>query len=178
MSKQNEHNKQIDVEQKVMEKILSNKIKMKPKWYFVLGSLLSVAGLSGLFVVATFSINILLFLAHKRGLGIRRLEYMLESFPMWLPILAVFAIAGGIYMLKKFEFSYKANFKLVSLGFVLSIFTAALLIHLSGLNEVWSKRGPMKNFYERKIYKDKKWHQNTYPPRGPKFMYNKLNAPK
>lgn len=162
MSEQNENTKQINIEKEVMEKILSNKVRMKPKWYFVGGSVLSILGLSGFFITSAFLTNILIFLAHKRGPGVHRLEYMIENFPVWLPFAAILAALGGIFMLKKFEFSYKANFKIVVLGFLLSVLLGALIINLSGLNDIWSKRGPIKNFYEKRFPNNKRPNKNPH----------------
>ncbi len=148
MSKKDELTKQVNIEQIVMDEIISGKIKMKPKWYFVAGSALSVAGLAGLVVTATFCVNLLLFLLRKRGPGFNRLDFMLDSFPAWLPILALISVTGGIVMLKKFDFSYKNNFKLIVLGLVLSVVAGAFVIDATGLNDVWSKKGPFKNIYE------------------------------
>jgi len=150
MSKQDELTKQVNIEQTVMDKVLSGKIKMKPKWYFVAGSALSVAGLAGLVVTATFCVNLLLFLLRKQGPGIYRLELMLDSFSVWLPILALVSIIGGIVMLKKFDFSYKKNFKVIILGLILSIVAGAFLIDATGLSDLWSKKGPFKGMYQTK----------------------------
>jgi hypothetical protein len=45
-----EHN----IESLVMQKIKTGKVKMKPKWYFIAGSLLSFIGLTGLSMGAIF----------------------------------------------------------------------------------------------------------------------------
>ncbi len=144
MSKKDEATKHINIEQTVMSEILSGRVRMKPKWYFVAGSILSVLGLAGLVVTAVFCLNLLLFLIRKRGPGFHRLELMLDSFPLWVPLLAIASIGGGIIMLKRFDFSYKKSYKTVVLGFILSVLFAAYAIDVSGLSELWFKRGPAK----------------------------------
>ena len=55
-----------DFGEKVMAKIRSGQVKMKPKWLFIAGSLLGLVGLIGLSVSAVFLINIIFFLLRKR----------------------------------------------------------------------------------------------------------------
>ncbi|HBY09703.1 TPA: hypothetical protein DEG20_00370 [candidate division WWE3 bacterium] len=72
---------------------------------------------------------------------------MLESFPLWVPLLAVAFVILGILVLKRYDFSYKKNFPLVAGTLVAAIILSALIINLSGLNDIWSKRGPMRRLY-------------------------------
>ena len=43
-----------NIENKIMDKVLSGEVKMKPKWYFVLGSITSFVGLVGMIIGAIF----------------------------------------------------------------------------------------------------------------------------
>ncbi len=142
--------KTINLEKNIMAKVKSGKITMKPRWYFILGSLLMIAGLSGLSIGAIFLTNLSFFLLRQHGpRGDYRLQLMLESFPWWIPFLAIIGIVGGVWILKKYDFSYKKNFSLIVIGFVLSILAAAFIIDYSGLNDFWSHQGPMRGFYQR-----------------------------
>ena len=138
---------EINIENKIMEQGLSGKVKMKPRWYFILGSVLSFAGLTGMIVGAVFLTNLTLFLIRKQGPGTGRINMMLESFPLWVPLLAVAFVILGILVLKRYDFSYKKNFPLVAGTLVAAIILSALIINLSGLNDIWSKRGPMRRLY-------------------------------
>ncbi|MBW6441390.1 hypothetical protein K0B04_00575 [Patescibacteria group bacterium] len=133
-----------------MDKILSGEVKMKPKWYFVLGSILSYIGLTGSIIGAIFFTNLTLFLIRKRGPGTGRIYMMLQSFPIWIPIVALGLFLVGIWLLKKYDFSYKKNFILIIITLLTAIFLSAQIINVLGLNEIWSRRGPMKNFYNEK----------------------------
>lgn len=141
--------KKVNIEKRVLSKITTGQIKMKPRWYFIVGSILTVAGLSGLIIGAIFLTNLFLFLLRKQGPGIMRLERMTESFPWWILIFAVVGIFAGIKFLKKYDFSYKKNFSLIILAFISSIIISAWLIDFLGLNEIWSRRGPMRKFYQQ-----------------------------
>lgn len=156
MSNKNKTN----IENKIMEKVLSGKVKMKPRWYFILGSVLSFAGLVGLMIGSVFLTNLTLFLIRKQGPGTGRINIMLESFPLWVPLLAVTFITLGIWMLKRYEFSYKRNFFVIVIALVFAIMLSAQIINLLELNEIWSKRGPMRRFYTvDRTYKVKSQHR-------------------
>ena len=144
-----EHRK-VDLEKEVMSKVTSGQIAMKPKWYFILGSVFSIFGIAALSVVSVFLINIMMFLLRRHGpMGQWRIETMLESFPLWIPALAILGVVIGIWFLKKYDFSYKKNFVVIIVGFILSMIVAAILIDRLGLNDIWARRGMMRKFYQR-----------------------------
>ena len=78
-----------------------------------------------------------------------RLQSLIENFPWWAPILAILGIILGIVFLKKYDFSYKKNFKLIVISFILSVLLAGFLVDKIGLNDRWAKREPMMRFYQR-----------------------------
>lgn len=138
-----------NMEKTIMQKIDTQDIKMKPKWVFVAASIFSFTGLIGLSVLAIFLINLILFLVNKNGPGYGKLDMMFDSFPLWIPVLAAVLIGIGIWMLHKYDFSYKNNFVLIVIGFILSIVIAAIFIDNLGLNTIWSQKGVMKKFYQQ-----------------------------
>jgi len=73
---------------------------------------------------------------------------MFESFPFWIPILAILGIGVGILLLRKYDFSYKKNFFLMIIGFIATVVIAGFVIDGLGLNNVWSRSGLMKGFYQ------------------------------
>jgi len=141
---------QLKLKEKIMSQVKTGKIVMKPKWYFVAGSLLLFGGLVSLTVGAIFLINLTIFILRKRGpMSSWRLQMMVEIFPWWAPALAIIGIILGIWLLKKYDFSYKKNFKLIIISFVLAILLGGFLIDRLGLNDYWARRRPMKGFYQR-----------------------------
>lgn len=138
----------LNLEKIIMEKVSSNEIKMKPEWYFVLGSTLMVIGLISFAIVAIFALSLLLFLIKEHGpMGEWRLQIILDSFPLWIPLLASAGIGLGVYLLKQYDFSYKKNFVIITLVFVASIILAAIVLHYTELSTVWFRQGPMRRFY-------------------------------
>jgi hypothetical protein len=153
--------KPAEIEKTVMAMVKANEIAMKPKWYFMLGSLLSMVGLVGLSIGAIFLINLTLFLVQRHGpMGQWRLQQILNSFPWWVPILAIIGLGLGIWLLKKYDLAYKKNFWLIVAGFIISVFLAAFILDYSGLNSIWSHQGPMRRFYQQLE------NQGTSLPRG------------
>lgn len=133
-----------------MQKVKLNEIVMKPRWYFILGSLLSVIGLISFSIAAIFLVDLTLFLIKQHGpMGEWRLQLMLQSFPLWIPFLAFISLIPGVWILKQFDFSYKKNFFLIICGFIISIVLAAIVLDYSGLDTLWYKQGPMRRFYQQ-----------------------------
>jgi hypothetical protein len=158
----------VDLEKTIMAKVKSNEISMKPRWYFVVGSLLAVVGLVGFSIGAVFLTNLTLFLLRRHGpMGQWRLQQLLTSFPLWIPILAIVGIVLGIWMLQKYDFSYKKNFLLVIIGFIISVVLAALVIDQLGLNDTWSHQGPMRRFYQQVEGQNSTLQQGSGQGRGP-----------
>ncbi len=131
-----------------MSRVTSGEIAMKPKWYFVAGSVFMLFGTIAAAVAAVFLINLTIFLLRKQGPGYGKLAMMYGTFPFWIPILAILGIGVGILLLRKYDFSYRKNFFAIALGFIASIIIAGFVINQLGLNDLWSRRGMMRKFYQ------------------------------
>jgi len=148
-TKKKTEQKSIDLSQEIMTKVKAGEINMKPRWYFVLGSSLLFLALVTLIVLAVFLFNVSLFVLRRQGpMRLWRLEMLLSNLPLWIPILAILTLWGGIKLLKKYDFSYKKSFLLIIITFVIAIIAAAWAIDSLGLNEFWSRKEPMRRFYQ------------------------------
>lgn len=128
-----------------MDKIHGDKIKMKPKVYFVVGSILTFVGLVSSIVVSIFLMGLIRFSLRSHGpMGSYRLEQILSNFPWWAPILAVVGLIVGIWLLRKYDFSFKVNFKLIIVGFILAVIVGGWIVDSVGLNDALIRRGPMQ----------------------------------
>lgn len=142
---------QINIEEKIMSAIKEEQVKMKPRWYFVLGSVLMTGGLTGLAILSTFLVSVISFSVRTHG-GVGRVmhyERFFVTFPFGAVILAIVGIGVGVWLLKKYDFSYKRNFLLLITSAISAIFFAGLLINYTGIDRMWMKRGPMRNFYQQ-----------------------------
>ncbi len=140
-----------------MEKIEKNEFKMKPKWHFIVGSILLFLGFLSATIFSVLSVNLIFFLMRKHygAMYQYRLNYILSSFPWWLIIPSILGIFFGIKFLKEYRFSYKNNFLLIVVGYVLVIFLSAFLIDFFNLNSFFN-HPRWKKLYPKKYYQEKK----------------------
>lgn len=147
-----------NITENVMAKIHEGKIKMKPKYYFVLGSVFSFLGLVFSIITSVFLVALIRFSLRSGGrMADYKLDYLIDIFPLWAPILAIVSIFIGIKLIRRYEFSYKNNFIGIVLLFILAIFVAGIVFDMTGLNELWLQKGPirgiMKNYFTESIYR-------------------------
>ena len=75
--------------------------------------LLIFLGISASIIVSVFLVSLTRFALRTHGpMGQIRLEQILSSFPWWAPVIALIGLFSGIYLLKKYDFSYRKNFGL------------------------------------------------------------------
>ena len=125
---------------------------MKPKSYFILGSLFTFVGLIASVIFSVFLISIISFLLKTHGpMGDYRLSLMINSFPWWVPVLAIVGLIFGIWTLLKYDFSYKTNIWIIIIGFMAAIIIAGWLIDRVGLDNIWLNQGPMRGVMRQYI---------------------------
>lgn len=129
----------------IMDQIHKDKIKIRPKIYFIVGSILTFVGLVSSVVVSVFLVGLIRFSLRSHGrMAGYRLDQILSSFPWWTPILAIVGLIVGIWLLRKYDFSFKVNFKVVIIGFILAIVAGGWIIDSIGLNDLLIRSGPMQ----------------------------------
>jgi hypothetical protein len=139
----------INITDSVMTRIKTGKVRMKPKMYFILGTLGLITGVVGLAIVSVFLISLVSFSLRTHGpMGDIRYQQMLASFPWWAPMIALVGIIGGVFLLNKFDFSYKKNFPVIIIIFIASIIIAGWAIDYLGVDSLWAKRGMMQRLYQ------------------------------
>lgn len=144
MSKKNK----LNIEKEIVSQIKTGEIIMKPRWHFIAGSVMLISGLAGLSMGIIFLVNLSVFLIRRTGpLATWRLQSVISTFPWWIPIFALAGVILATRLLKKYDFSYKKDFPLLILAFVVSILFAGFLLDKLGLNEHLS-RGRMRKFYQ------------------------------
>src|SRR3989344_4005823 len=144
--------KQINIKNNVMAQIKGGKITMHSKAYFVIGSIFLFVGLIALFILSVFLINIMFFILKAHGpMGQYRLELLISNFPWWAPLFSILGIILGIWILRKYDFSYKKNFLLLVILFIGAIVFTGWLMDATGIDNIWFKRGPMQGIMKRYI---------------------------
>lgn len=134
-----------DITKQVMGRIHTEHIKMRPRWYFVLGSLATFVGLVMSILASVFLLSFIkLSLRGSGKMAEYKMDELLSHFSWWGPIIALASLLLGIWLLRQYEFSYKKNFGLITTGFVLAIAVASFILDMSGLNEVMLQHGPFR----------------------------------
>lgn len=129
---------------------------------------LNIAFLGTVFstVSTIFIFNFILFLL-RRYYGPMyqyRLNLILTNFPWWMILFGILGVISGIKLLKEYEFSYKKNFFLIVIGYLLVIFVSAYLIDYFNLNKFW------EGGYMRRFYKDGFYKNNQFYKKGPWWL--------
>ena len=132
-----------------MEQIHLGKAKMKPKMYFIIGSILTFIGLISSVIVSTFLVGLTRFSLRAHGpMGQYRFDQIISNFPWWTLVFAVFGLVIGIWLIRQYDFSYKKEPWIIILGFILIILIAGWTIDVMGLNDNLLQRGPMKRIMQ------------------------------
>ncbi|MFA6269945.1 MAG: hypothetical protein WC657_01930 [Candidatus Paceibacterota bacterium] len=133
------------ITENIMDQIHDKKIKMRPKIYFIAGSVLTFVGLVSSIIISVFLIGLIRFSLRTHGpIADYRLDQILSSFPWWAPVFALIGLTVGIWLLRKYDFSFKINFKIIIIGFILTVFASGWIIDSIGLNDLLIRRGPMQ----------------------------------
>jgi hypothetical protein len=135
-----------NINKDIMSQIASKQIKMKPRFYFIIGSVLTFTGSISTIIFSIFLVSLIRF-SLRTNYGWRgqyKLDQMLSNFPWWLIIFAIISLFIGFWLIHKYDFSYKIKPSFLIIGFILSIILAGLIIDMTGLNETLSNKGPMK----------------------------------
>lgn len=156
------------IEKNIMNKIQKGNVKMRPKIYFILGTILSLIGIITSFIVTTFIFGIIRFyLRSSNGkMAEYKLNLLLENFPWWMIFIAIASLTLGIYLFKKYKYLYKIKTIYLILGFILTTILAGILIDISGFNDVLYKRGYIRQFIQQNQTQD-------FSPNWRKIFYNK-----
>ncbi|MHB8870883.1 MAG: hypothetical protein ACYC5G_00260 [Candidatus Doudnabacteria bacterium] len=139
-----------NISKNVMNKINHGELKMRPRFYFVAGSILSFVGLVSCIVSSIFLFSLIRFSLRTHGpMGEYRLEQILGSFPWVILIIGVLGLVVGVWLLTKYDFAYKVNIKLLIIGFVAAVVVAGYLVDVIGINDVFYSRGYMNKIYRQ-----------------------------
>ncbi len=142
-----------------MSHLKTEKVKMKPRWFFVIGSIATLIGLIGILILSTFLVSLISFTLRAHGpMGAIRYQQLIQSFPWWSVIVILVGLGSGTSLLKQYDFSYKKNFSLIMVVILAAIIVSGLLIDVSGLDNLWIRRGPMRLMYQQH-YPDWRWQR-------------------
>jgi len=141
---------EVDIKESVMRKVKNDEIRMKPRWIFIVGSLLSIIGIIGSCIVSTIMLSIVFFTVRSRGLmGQWKVQQLMDLFPWWAFIIAIVGMILGIILLKKFDFSYRKNFIGIIVVVLFSFLVSAYALDSLGVPAIVTQHGPMNQMYQQ-----------------------------
>lgn len=151
-----------DLAKKVMREIKERHLKMKPKVYFIFGSLLLGIGVAGVVSLSAFFVNLIVFRLriHKPFaflvLGWPGLRGFILSFP-WLPlVIAVAGLYGSSILLRKYEFSYKRSFISLIIALTALVLTLGFIVSKTGINQRMRRRRFLRRLYQNRLSEKEK----------------------
>ncbi len=159
--------KELKIVENVMSQIKQGKIKIKPKGYYIIGSVLTFIGTIFSIVTSSFLFGLLRFSMRSHyGRGAQyKIDAAIGNFPWWLFVLAILSIILGLWLIKKYNFSYKIKPVYLILIFIFSVFISGLAIDLTGFNDALYRKPQMKNFMDKY-------------PRYQKDFFHQIKTPK
>ncbi len=155
-----EDKQQLNITDSVMSEINEGHVKMRPKFYFVLGMLALASGLILTIIIGVWFTGIASYhLRHHDPLSFITLgqhgwNAFLRTFPFIPLLLALTAVGIGIWLIRKYEISYKHSFLGIILSVVFAVIAAGYVVDALGINEQLVKVSPMKMWYMDKSMGD------------------------
>lgn len=138
-----------NITESVMDQIHIGKVKMKPRIYFIIGSILTFMGLVFSVVVSIFLFGLIKFSLRTHGrMSQYRFDELVANFPWWTLVFAIIFLFFGIWLIRKYDFSYKNEPWMIILGFVLVVIVSGWVVDMTGLNDRLFQRGPMKGMMQ------------------------------
>lgn len=138
-----------------MDQIQEGKLRMRPKIYFVIGSILTFVGLVASIATSVFAVGLISFMLRSNGILGHKLDRLISVFPWWVLVLAVLGLIFGIIFLKKYDFSYKIDFKKAVVLAILAIIISGWFVDVLGFNDLLNRkglmRGMMRNFPQERL---------------------------
>lgn len=148
-----EAKKKRDLSQKVMKQIHKEKVKMRPRFYFIAGSILLGIGLTGAILGAILFINLTFFRMRIHGplgfLWFGRFGFrpFLATFPWVFLLIAIAGILGGLALLRRHDISYKKSFLGLVIALVVLVLIMGFVLDRIGFNERLERIKPLRPFY-------------------------------
>ena len=135
-----------DIHKQVMQRIHEERIVMRPRWHFVVGSMLLGVGMAGAFLVAGFFVHVVLF--HMRVRGPLLFWRMFPGLPL---LVAIAGIWGGTYLLRKFDVSYKKSFVGLVIAIVAMVLMMGFLLEKANVGPRMMRMRPLRPLYPREL---------------------------
>lgn len=140
ISMNNEEEKK-SIPDKVLERIKSGQVKMRPRWQFVLRAVLIVVGIVIVLLALLFLASFTLFAMRENGLlfaplfGFRGWFSFLRSLPWVLVLLAILFVLVLEVLVRRYSFAYRRPLVYTVLGILVVVTLGGVLIFHTPLHD-------------------------------------------
>lgn len=145
-------NNNIEQKKPISERIIaaakSGQLKMRPKWHFVLRTVLWLAGTVVVTLALLYLLSLFLFLSRETGIwvapmfGWRGILIFLASIPWLLVMVVVFFIAVLEVLVRRYSFAYRLPLLYSAIGVLLAVVAGGMILAGTPFHEMLSHCPP------------------------------------
>lgn len=154
-----------DFTKNIMDRINSDKIKVRPRYQFIIAAVLIIIGILGTIISSAYFFGLSIFAFRARGplsnIGITR---ALGDIPWWALVIALLGLGLGYWLWKKSETTYKITPSTAIVTMLIIALTAGIIINSMGWGDAWFKRGLIKKFYRPPLIEEHLQHKGKISP--------------
>jgi uncharacterized membrane protein YdcZ (DUF606 family) len=137
---------------KIIETINVKGLTIRPRSAFILGSFISAIGIFLSTMLAILAIHLLRFRLTHPGFGAaRKIDFVLNTLPWYVPVIAVAGLIGGYLLLKRYDFSYRKNFSLILVVILIGLMISSYVLDRLGLDNFLTRRGYFREIYGQEM---------------------------
>lgn len=140
------------IKSNIIQTINAKGLTIRPRSAFILGSLISAIGVFLSTALAMLAIHLVRFRLTHPGLGAaRKIDFVLNTLPWYIPIIAIVSLIGGYLLLKRYDFSYRKNFSLILAIILVGLILSSYVLDRLGLDNFLTKRGYFREIYGQEM---------------------------
>ena len=134
---------------KIISQIKHDALTMRPRWHFALGAALSAIGIAISAALSLLAIHLLRFRLTHPGIGAaRKLDFILNNFPWYVPVFALVGLLGGYLLLRRYDFSYRKNFGYIVLSIIVGLVLGSYALSSLRIDDFLTRRGYFRQIYQ------------------------------
>jgi len=132
--------KMIAVRDHILDAVKAGQVKMRPRWHFILQSILTVLGLVIGILAVMYLVSFAVFVLRQTGVlfvpsfGYRGYFVFLRSMPWLLILLAIFFVAILEILTRRYSFAYRRPLLYTIIGIVAFTFIGGALVGLTSFH--------------------------------------------
>ncbi len=158
LGKKHNHQYQEDdvcVHDEVMKHLQDDKIAMKPRFYFIAGSVLVGVGIAGTILASVFFTHVILYRLRAEqvwgyaGFGAHGLLAFMQFFPWLSLLLAIGGLMGGTYLLKQYDFGCRHRLTRVVIASCALIISFGALLEYLDFGEKMAQFSAVERMYRQ-----------------------------